>query len=186
MYCADGYNGNIAEAYHRIESAMSSAQTVPSFAGKESSNAPTYTLTAKYNNVKRVWNYAPLTLTDSNSVMSKFTGFNNRTINVGNATVTVKVNGNKVTLTPSAAKLNTTGTTEMLSALKTGVPTTNEAKLIAYSSSYQDVVSGGTVSAPTAYFNVRVSVSQNGKLNSDFRIRKVIGTQNEYHAYLRE
>ncbi len=180
MYCADGYNGNIAEAYHRIESAMSSAQTVPSFAGKESSNAPTYTLTAKYNNVKRVWNYAPLTLTDSNSVMSQFTGFNNRTINVGNATVTVKVNGNKVTLTPSAAKLNTTGTTEMLSALKTGVPTTNEAKLIAYSSSYQDVVSGGTVSAPTAYFNVRVSVSQNGKLNSDFRIRKVIGTQNEY------
>ena len=101
MYCADGYNGNIAEAYHRIESAMSSAQTVPSFAGKESSNAPTYTLTAKYNNVKRVWNYAPLTLTDSNSVMSQFTGFNNRTINVGNATVTVKVNGNKVTLTPS-------------------------------------------------------------------------------------
>ena len=180
MYCADGYNGNIAEAYHRIESAMSSAQTVPSFAGKESSNAPTYTLTAKYNNVKRVWNYAPLTLTDSNSVMSQFTGFNNRTINVGNATVTVKVNGNKVTLTPSAAKLNTTGTTEMLSALKTGVPTTNEAKLIAYSSSYQDVVSGGSVSAPTAYFNVRVSVSQNGKLNSDFRIRKVIGTQNEY------
>ena len=38
-------------SYHRIESAMSSAQTVPSFAGKESSNAPTYTLTAKYNNV---------------------------------------------------------------------------------------------------------------------------------------
>ena len=38
---------------------------------------------------KRVWNYAPLTLTDSNSVMSQFTGFNNRTINVGNATVTV-------------------------------------------------------------------------------------------------
>ena len=101
MYCADGYNGNIAEAYHRIESAMSSAQTVPSFAGKESSNAPTYTLTAKYNNVKRVWNYAPLTLTDSNSMMAQFAAFNNKTVDVGNATVTVKVSGNKVTLTPS-------------------------------------------------------------------------------------
>ena len=30
MYCADGYNGNISNAYHRIENAMASAQTVPS------------------------------------------------------------------------------------------------------------------------------------------------------------
>ena len=73
-----------------------------------------------------------------------------------------------------------TGKTVTLSANKTGVPTTNEAKLIAYASSYQDVVSGGTVTAPTAYFNVKVAVSQNAKLNADFRVRKVIGTQNEY------
>ena len=44
MYCADGYNGNVSNAYHRIENAMASAQTVPSFANKASSNAPTYTL----------------------------------------------------------------------------------------------------------------------------------------------
>ncbi|MBQ6387523.1 MAG: hypothetical protein IJH96_02765 [Ruminococcus sp.] len=50
----------------------------------------------------------------------------------------------------------------------------------AYASSYQDVISGGTVTAPTAYFNVKVAVSQNAKLNADFRVRKVIGTQNEY------
>ena len=81
-------------------------------------------------------------------------------MDVGNATVTVKVSGNKVTLTPSAAKLNTTGKTVTLSAAKTGVPTTNEAKLIAYASSYQDVISGGTFTAPTAYFNVKVAVSQ--------------------------
>lgn len=180
MYCADGHNGNIASAYHKIESAMASAQTVPSFAGKSSSNAPTYTVSAVYNNVTKKWKYNPLTLTDSNSVMSQFAAFNNKTVNVGNATVTVKVSGNKVTLTPSAAKLNATGKTSTLSAMKTGVPTTNQAKLIAYASSYQDVVSGGSVTAPTAYFSVRTVVSQNAKLNSDFRVRKVIGTQNEY------
>ena len=180
MYCADGHNGNIAEAYHRIENAMASAQTVPSFASKASSNAPEYTLNTTYNSVKRTWSYTPLTLTDSNSVMSQFAGFNNKTLDVGNATVTVKVNGNKVTLTPSAVKLNANGKTVTLSTKKTGVPTTNEAKLIAYASSYQDVVCGGSVNAPTAYFNVRVSIKQTAKLESDFRVRKVIGTQNEY------
>ena len=44
MYCADGHNGNIANAYHKIESAMASAKAVPSFAGKSSSDAPLYTL----------------------------------------------------------------------------------------------------------------------------------------------
>lgn len=180
MYCADGCNGNISNAYHRIENAMASAQTVPSFANKASSNAPTYTVSAVYNNVTKKWKYNPLTLTDSNSVMAQFAAFNNKTVDVGNATVTVKVNGNKVTLAPSAAKLNATEKTVTLSAAKTGVPTTNQAKLIAYASSYQDVISGGTVTAPTAYFNVRTVVSQNAKLNSDFRVRKVIGTQNEY------
>lgn len=180
MYCADGCNGNISNAYRRIENAMASAQTVPSFANKASSGAPTYTLSAVYNNVTKKWKYNPLTLTDSNSIMAQFAAFNNKTVDVGNATVTVKVSGNKVTLTPSAAKLNTTGKTVTLNANKTGVPTTNEAKLIAYASTYQDVVSGGTVTAPTAYFNVKVAVSQNAKLNADFRVRKVIGTQNEY------
>ena len=182
MYCADGHNGNIAEAYHRIENAMASSQAVPSFASKSSSNAPEYTLNATYNSVKRTWSYTPLTLTDSNSVMAKFAGFNNKTLDVGNATVTVKVNGNKVTLTPSAAKLNATSKTVMLNTSKSGVPTTNEAKLIAYASSYQDVVSVGSVSTPTAYFKVRVATSQNSKLDTDFRIRKVIGTQNEYDS----
>ena len=32
MYCADGCNGNISNAYRRIENAMASSQTVPSFA----------------------------------------------------------------------------------------------------------------------------------------------------------
>ena len=159
---------------------MASAQTVPSLANKASSDAPTYTLSAVYNNVTKKWKYNPLTLTDSNSMMAQFAAFNNKTVDVGNATVTVKVSGNKVTLTPSAAKLNTTGKTVTLNANKTGVPTTNEAKLIAYTSTYQDVVPGGTVTAPTAYFNVKVAVSQNAKLNADFRVRKVIGTQNEY------
>ena len=180
MYCADGCNSNISNAYRRIENAMASAQTVPSLANKASSDAPTYTLSAVYNNVTKKWKYNPLTLTDSNSMMAQFAAFNNKTVDVGNATVTVKVSGNKVTLTPSAAKLNTTGKTVTLNANKTGVPTTNEAKLIAYTSTYQDVVSGGTVTAPTAYFNVKVAVSQNAKLNADFRVRKVIGTQNEY------
>ena len=37
MYCTDGHNGNIANAYHKIESAMASAKAIPSFAGKSSS-----------------------------------------------------------------------------------------------------------------------------------------------------
>ena len=101
MYCADGCNGNISNAYRRIENAMASAQTVPSFANKASSGAPTYTLSAVYNNVTKKWKYNPLTLTDSNSMMAQFAAFNNKTVDVGNATVTVKVSGNKVTLTPS-------------------------------------------------------------------------------------
>ena len=67
-----------------------------------------------------------------------------------------------------------------LQSSKSGVPKSGETKLIAYASSYQDVVSGGSVSAPTAYFNVRVTVNQNAKLDYDFHVRKVIGTQNEY------
>ena len=165
MYCADGYNGNIANAYHKIENAMAAAQTVPSFATKTASDAPLYTLNATYNNVKRTWSYTPLTLTDSNSVMAQFAGFNNKTIDVGNATVTVSVSENKITLTPSAGKLNASGRAVSLSATKTGIPSSNEAKLIAYASSYQDVVSGGSASAPTAYFSVNVNIKQNAKVN---------------------
>ena len=161
MYCADGYNGNIANAYHKIENAMAAAQTVPSFATKTASDAPLYTLNATYNNVKRTWSYTPLTLTDSNSVMAQFAGFNNKTLDVGNATVTVSVSENKITLTPSAGKLNASGRAVSLSATKTGIPSSNEAKLIAYASSYQDVVSGGSASAPTAYFSVNVNIKQN-------------------------
>lgn len=180
MYCTDGHNGNIANAYHKIESAMSSAKAIPSFAGKSSSDAPLYTLNATYNNIKKTWSYTPLTLTDSNSVLSQFAGFNNKTLDVGNATVTVKVSGNKITLTPTAGKLNATSKEVTLQSSKSGVPKSGETKLIAYASSYQDVVSGGSVSAPTAYFNVRVTVNQNAKLDYDFHVRKVIGTQNEY------
>ena len=92
----------------------------------------------------------------------------------------MKVSGNKITLTPSAGKLNATSKEVTLQSAKSGVPKSGETKLIAYASSYQDVVSGGSVSAPTAYFNVRVTVNQNAKLDYDFHVRKVIGTQNEY------
>ena len=180
MYCTDGHNGNIANAYHKIESAMASAKAIPSFAGKSSSDAPLYTLNATYNNIKKTWSYTPLTLTDSNSVLSQFIGFNNKTLDVGNATVTVKVSGNKITLTPSAGKLNATSKEVILQSSKSGVPKSDETKLIAYASSYQDVVSGGSVSAPSAYFTVRVTVTENAKLDYDFHVRKVIGTQNEY------
>ena len=112
--------------------------------------------------------------------MAQFAGFNNKTLDVGNATVTVTVSENKITLTPSAGKLNASGRAVSLSATKTGIPSSNEAKLIAYASSYQDVVSGGSASAPTAYFSVNVNIKQNAKLDYDFHVRKVIGTQNEY------
>lgn len=36
MYCADGYNGNISEAYHRIENEMGKYWSIPSFAKRES------------------------------------------------------------------------------------------------------------------------------------------------------
>ena len=183
MYCADGYNGNISEAYHRIENEMGKYWSIPSFAKRESANAPTYTLNAVFNNVTRKWNYETMKLTDSNGVLSSnFSAFNNKTVNVGNATVTVKMNGNTLTLTPSNARLNTTGTSATLSTEKTGVPTTNEGKLLAYASSYQDVVSGGSIDPPSAFFNVRVNVKESAKLNTDFRIRKAIGTQAEYDA----
>ena len=181
MYCADGYNGNIAEAYHRIENEMGKYWSIPSFAKRESANAPTYTLNAVFNNITQKWNYETLTLTDSNGVLSSnFSAFNNKTVNVGNATVTVKVDGNKLTLTPSNASLTASSKEVLLSAEKTGIPTTNEGRILAYASSYQDVVAGGSIDPPSAYFNVRVQTKKTAKLNADFRIKKVIGTQFEY------
>ena len=144
---------------------------------------PTITLHATYNSVKRKWSYESVSLNDSNSVLGKFQGFNGKTVDVGNAKVNIAVSGNKITLTPSNGKLTGTPQVVTVSCQKTGIPQSNDAALVPYSASgYQDLVTGGSITAPTAYFKVQVNVRQMSKLNSDFNIRKVIGTQNEYDA----
>lgn len=184
LFCANGSNANIREAYNRIVKAMNNYQTVPSFASDSTQDVPTITLRATYNSAKRKWSYETVELNDSNSVLgSYFQGFNGKTVDVGNAKVNVSVSGNKITLTPSNGKLNGTQNAVTVSCQKTGVPQSNDAALVPYSASgYQDLVTGGSISSPTAYFKVQVIVRQLSKLNSDFKIRKVIGTQVEYDS----
>lgn len=181
-YCNNGRNPNIKAAYNKIIKGMCSYEYVPSFSSRASSKAPTYTLKAIYNDVTKKWNYVSTTLNDSNGVLStnfKASDFN-KTVDVGNATVNIKVSGNKITLTPSKAKLNVQGKDVTVSSQKTGIPTTNQAKLTSYTSNvYQDIVSGGSIDPPNAYFKVQVLVEENGKLEHDGRIQKVVGTVKE-------
>ena len=179
LYCSNGRNPNVKAAYNKIIKGMCSYEYVPSFSSRASSKAPTYTLKAVYNDTTRKWSYEGTTLKDANGVLSNFSGLN-KTVDVGNATVTIKTNGNKITLAPTSAKLNGQSKEVEVSSKKTGIPTTNQAKLLAYTSStYQDVVTGGSIDPPNAYFKVKVVVEENGKLDHDGRIQKVIGTVKE-------
>lgn len=182
IYCNNNRNPNVKTAYNRIVKEMCTYQYIPSFSSDiNGSKVPTYELKAVYNAVTQKWSYESITLKDGNGVLStNFKGFNNKTVDVGNAKVTMKITDNKLVLTPSNGKLNTTAKEVEVSSKKTGIPTTNQAKLLAYTSSTeQDLVSGGTIDPPNAYFKVKVIVEENGKLEHDGRVQKVIGTLKE-------
>ena len=179
MYCNGGKNPGVGTAYDRIIKAMGKFQTLPAFARDTEARAATITLDAVYNETTNQWTYSSTTLNDSNKVLSQFKSLAG-TYNVGNATVTATISGNSLKLTCSNAYLSTTGTTKTAHAEKTGVPTTNEGKLVAYgSSTYQDVVSGGKIDPPNAYFKVKVNVYSTTNLTRDGRIQKSCWTQEE-------
>lgn len=178
MFCAGGSNPNIKSAYNNITSRMSKFWKVPSFADDIKSQAPTYTIDAVYNELKGTWTYGKIQLNDSNGVLADFKL--SGTYDVGNATVTIKQSGNKLTLSCSSGKLN--GTSKSISAQsnKTGVPTTNSGVLVAYGSPYaQDTITGGTIDPPNAYMNVKVNIKRTGTLTRDGRIQKSCWTESE-------
>ena len=184
LFCAGGENPNIREAYNRIVRAMSTYTIVPSFAEYESSKAPLISLRATYNSLKRTWSYESVTLNDNNGVLGNyFSGFNNKVVDVGNAKVTVKVSGNQITFTPSNASLSGTQKQVTVSCEKTSIPQSNQGALVPYAASgYQDIITGGSIDPPSAYFQLQVVADETTKLYSDIKLRKVIATQNEYDA----
>ena len=180
IYCANGANPNIKTAYNRITNAMSKFQTVPSFTGRYAASAPTYTIKATYNEATNKWTYGSLTLTDNNKVLSNFKSLAG-TYNVGNATVKATVSGNTLKLTCSNGKAtNAESKTVTVTADKTGIPTTNSGKLLAYSSpSVQDCVTGGDIDPPNAAFKVKVDIDKTGRITRDGRILKSCWTEEE-------
>ena len=179
VYCANGANPNIKTAYNRITSAMSKYWTIPSFAKRSANSAPTYTLKATYNASTNTWNYGSTTLTDNNKVLSNFKSLAG-TYDVGNATVKATISGNTLKLTCSNGEAYATGTTATIKADKTGIPTTNSGKLLAYSSpSVQDCVTGGDIDPPNAAFKVKVDIDTTGVITRDGRILKSCWTEEE-------
>ena len=180
VYCANGANPNIKTAYNRITSAMSKYWTIPSFAKRSANSAPTYTLKATYNEATNKWTYGSLTLTDNNKVLSSFKSLAG-TYNVGNATVKATISGNTLKLTCSNGKAtNAESKTVTVTADKTGIPTTNNGKLLAYSSpSVQDCVTGGDIDPPNAAFKVKVDIDKTGRITRDGRILKSCWTEEE-------
>ncbi len=136
--CAGGKNAGVKTAYNQISNALKGHLTVPSFANRLKSKAKTHAMkvsSGKYT----------LTLSDSNSVLSKFS-FKTT------SGVSVSKSGNKLTL--SATKPVDTVTFDS----KKTVPTVSKSStLVPYGdSSKQDVISG-VENAPDpvmAYFKI--------------------------------
>ncbi len=178
MFCAGGAYPNIRTAYNRITNGMSKFWLVPSMTHLYEQYAPTITLDAVYNEIKGTWTYGSLELNDSNGVLEDFELAG--TYDVGNATVTVKQNGNKLTLSCSNGKLSGSSKTKSASSVKTGIPKTNKGVLVAYGSPYaQDTIVGGTIDPPIAYMNVKVNIKRTGTLTRDGRIQKSCWTYSE-------
>lgn len=182
LFCANGANPNIRAAYTRILQAMMTYQKVPSFTNIMESLAPTITLNCTHNIQQNKWTYGSVTLDDANKVLSSnFSAWNGKTLNTGNATVKFTVANNKLTLTVTSANIFKTGVETSAYLEKTGIPQSIGGIMVPYAASgYQDLVAGGKIDPPTAYFKVRVNLTQTGKVDHDFRIRKSVATLSEY------
>ena len=182
LFCANGANPNIRAAYTRILQAMMTYQKVPSFTNHVETFAPTITLNCTHNIQQNKWTYGSVTLDDANKVLSSnFSAWNGKTLNTGNATVKFTVANNKLTLTVTSANIYKTGVDATAYLEKTGIPQSSGAKMVPYAASgYQDLVAGGKIDPPTAYFKVRVNLTQTGKIDNDFRVRKSVATLSEY------
>lgn len=180
LTCANGANPNIRTAYNKIVNGMASYQKKPTFAETDVSKAPTYYLKAVYNASTRKWNYESMTLTDNNNVLSQFSQFNGKTLNVGNGTVKVSVSGNRLILTPLSADLSKASQVATISSVKSGIPKSSKGTLVSYAASgYQDIISGGVIDPPSAFFKVGITTSELARLDRDGRIQKVVLTPSE-------
>lgn len=184
LFCANGANPNIKTAYTRILQAMMTYQKRPSFTGDSEANAPIITLNCTHNIQQNKWTYGSVTLDDANKVLSSnFSAWNGKTLNTGNATVKFTVANNKLTLTVTSANIYKTGVVASAYQQKTGIPQSVGAIMVPYAASgYQDLVAGGKIDPPMAYFKVAVNLTQTGKIDNDFRVRKSVATLSEYES----
>lgn len=186
MYCKGGYNGNIKAAYNDILKQMKSYSTVPSFMSKTANNAPTITLNAKVTHSAGgadKWSYSSVTQTDANKLLStgKYSLASKYTTSDNKVTINVTRNGDTVTFKVTKASAPASGTNSYSSTKDialNGKTIESDYGLIAYGepsggTDVQDVVTGGSFTAPKAYIKLKVNVSSDG-ISRDGNVQKAI------------
>lgn len=187
LFCDNGTYPNIKASYNYILDSLKSFQTLPSFTKKFKNSAPTYTLDVKYNKDTGEYIYYSRELVDSNKVLSKFDFDGTKTINVGNADVTITQKGNKITLTPSNANKDKSSTSYSFGSQKnvvSPVPSNGKTTITVYASeTAQDCIEGGSIDPPSAYFKVKVNIEEI-EVERDFNLRKAVWTEEEIRDVL--
>lgn len=188
MYCKGGANGNIKAAYNDILKQMKDYSTIPSFMGKSKDSAPTIKLSAKVTHSTGkadTWSYSSVTQTDANKLLStgKYSLASKYTTSDNKVTINVTRNGDTVTFKVAKASAPASGTNSYSSTTDitlNGKTIESDYGLIAYGepsggSDIQDVVTGGSFTAPKAYIKLKVNVSSEG-ISRDGNIQKAIYT----------
>lgn len=185
LYCANGYNGNIKEAYNRIVSYMQAFDKIPSFMKSSENSAPTITLNADYYSASKKYNTIDTVVQfDANEVLNGyFDSLNGKTYDVGNGTIKITQNGNKLTFSITKADKSKTSTTKTIKLTKKNITTTTGASFVTYGQAgdrdWQDLISGGSVNAPTAYLKIKLNITTHG-ITRDGRIYKSVYTATEW------
>lgn len=186
MYCKGGANGNIKAAYNDILKQMKDYSTIPSFMGKSKDSAPTIKLSAKVTHSTDkadTWSYSSVTQTDANKLLStgKYSLASKYTTSDNKVTISVTRKGDSVTFKVTKASAPASGTNSYSSTTDitlNGKTIESDYGLIAYgepsgSGDVQDVVTGGSFTAPKAYIKLKVNVSSDG-ISRDGNIQKVV------------
>lgn len=185
LYCANGYNGNIKKAYGRIVSYMQAFDKIPSFMKSSENSAPTITLNADYYSASKKYNTTDTVIQfDANEVLNGyFDSLNGKTYDVGNGTIKITQNGNKLTFSITKADKSKTSTAKTIKLTKKNITTTTGASFVAYgqagSTDWQDLISGGSVNTPTAYLKIKLNINTHN-INRNGRIYKSVYTATEF------
>lgn len=179
LFCSNGANKNVGLAYDRIIKSMQSYYDIPSFATRRYNTAPTLKVPVIYNENTQEYTPGSITINDANGTLKDF-DFEG-TYNVGNGTVKVTQDGNKITLKCTEYIPEGTAQKVVPSASKQNIPgkgTESSHAFVAYISEYaQDIVTGGWIDPPWAFFNIELET----QTARDGKLQKVILTEQEWN-----